>query len=417
MSTFTTTPSFSFDFGATSVKPEANKPIASARLRSTAQEDYYLSLCAKKGVMPTSYLNMNFEQLDAEIKRVFAYFPATQAQLDKIDKLILDLAEAGVTVKIDKSTLTGGKEGSASSFIQYLIDECYKHSENMPPNDTQLLKMCKMFHCPAVPFEQYGIERRIWLEGEPEMWRNPTAEEFATVIRTTMKKNEASKFLDEYETKFFDWQRTRIMVDSPKWSLIRTLEQRMANMESPIIKEWAVDENGQMVQVEHKVDRNQYYNPTGFVPVENEHLMLFSVEEADKYIDILKSDLKRKESEETDKAVRKFEKVEEGNGDDSKTFEELRRAKTVKEAIDNEFKGLQDLMFKLEAVAGYNDENLHNAISSLLVDNVNEESERENKLYIKEFMLNLIDDGYISFGAMADLCRDSLVAIRILIGR
>ena len=98
------------------------------------------------------------------------------------------------------------------------------------------------------------------------------------------------------------------------------------------------------------------------------------------------------------------------------TFEDIRKAKNPQQKYNNDLKELQDLMFNLEAVAGYADEELHNAVSDLLLqDEVDFETLQQQKLKIKEFMLSLVETQATSFEGLVELCKKSETAQNILI--
>jgi hypothetical protein len=358
--------------------------------------------------------------MDAEIKRVNSFFPASEAQLNKIDGLLNDLASVGIHTNVNKKNLSGGKEGTASSLIQHLINELSKHTAELPPTEAQLKRMVVMLHCVDIPFEEYDLTLKIYDQTDPNQWRYPTLNEFAYEIASKMKRAEVSKFLDEHEVKFFEWEKVRLKPDSPKWNFIKTLEERMSNTHRPSIVEWAIDQEGNWIRVNNKPNRMDNYNPKGFAPLQDEHLILFTNKEADAYIRLLQSDLKHISKQEEEQAISQFERKR--NADGGYGWEEIRSMsasdeREIQKRREKEFKELNDLMFKLDAVAGYHDETLHASVTSVLSDDVDADINKEAKTYIKNFMLILCEDGYITFGEMADMCRDNETAIRILIGR
>jgi hypothetical protein len=135
-------------------------------------------------------------------------------------------------------------------------------------------------------------------------------------------------------------------------------------------------------------------------------LMMFSVDEASKYIDILKSEMTRKDL---------YSYRDES--DNTETFEDIRQAKDANEARVKRYTELQDLMFKLEAVAGYENDELHQAVSIFMVDeDVDSEQLQDSRKVIRDFMLYLVENDFISFESMVDMCKNSEVAQKLFMG-
>ena len=221
-------------------------------------------------------------------------YPASEPQIQIIKDKIESLSKMGVNINApDFSKLTGGRTGTASTLIESLIEMERQYNDVLPPSEAQLQFLVSMYLCPDIPFEEnFEIKRKLDL-GEG-MWRKLTPEEFAEEIKSKMKKRDASAFIDAHRGVFHTWKTTRIRPEQFKY--IRQLEERMRDLSSPSAIEWCVDEEGNLVQVSKaKVDKSKDYNPTGYIPLEDMELLMFSVEQASQYIDMLKSEQGRKD--------------------------------------------------------------------------------------------------------------------------
>lgn len=401
--TITNESKFSFNFNNTNQPESTRTSSTTSRTTTERQIQYYLDLCVQRRIPPKNYIIMNYDELAKEITELKNFYPASENQVKMINDKVALLSTLGCTINPpDFTKLTGGREGSASRLIEHLINLERQYNANQPPSESQLIFLVNMYLCPDIPFERFNITKRVELEGG--LWRACTPDEFAQQITVKMKKTEASAFIDEHRGIFHTWKQTRVRPEQQRY--IRELEARMSNTSSPSVLEWSVDQEGNLIQVKKKVDKAKEYSPNGYTPLDEMQLQMFSIEEASKYIDILKSELGRKE-------LYKFGEV----SDTSLTFESIRKPKTEDECNANQYKALQDLMFKLEAVAGYNDEELHDSVTSLLFEEgINDEKLKQQKLKIKEFMLQLVEEEYISFEGMIELCKESEIAQRIMLG-
>jgi hypothetical protein len=400
--------SFAYDGGQ---KPSTQTPqIQGIRPITQRQVDYYLDLCKQRHVAPLNYTKMNYDELQKVIAELRSFYPASEKQIQTIKDKVTNLQELGENIAMPTAEvfnkLTGGREGTASNLIGALIEMEKKYADQLPPSDAQLEFLVQMYLCPDIPFESFDISRRIIIDEEKGLWRKPSPDEFAEEIKKHMKKTEASKFIDDHRGTFHDWKQTRIRPQ--QLSYIQELQKRLISIKSTSVMEWAVDMNGQLVQVEkHVQDKTSEYDPTAFIPLEDVQLLMFSTEEASKYIDILKSEQNKRYSNQ--------------GTEPDQTFEGLRTVETEKQLKDKEFKELNNLMFKLEKVAGYEDSDLHDSVTSLLIEKYAPEDEAkvlvENKHKIKEFMDELIESGAIDVEGLIELCKDSTIAVKILMGK
>lgn len=397
------------------------------RPATQAQIKYYLDLCKQRGIEPQPTENFNFDTMSAEIQRLMKIYPPSPAQVklindkinnlksiisnmhftdeqikqfednetDVISNIILGLINNNLNLDPIMKKLTGGRDGTASKLIENLINVEKQLSNIQEPTEKQLEIMVNMFFCPDVPFESYGISRRIELEGG--LWRKPTPEEFAEQIKYTLTKADASKFIDDYRGVFYEWKRTRIRPEQLRY--IMELERRLASQSPTTEINEAYTIDGDVVQINK--NKREYISGTEYVPHTQEQLIQFSIEQASEFIDQLKSELNRRESS-------TFEELEIEYNDINPSFYN-------KDKVEIEYQALKDLMYKLEAIAGYHDEELHDAVGIELIEDDNPESNVKNRKKIREFMKDLLETGSITFDGLMELARDCPTALKILI--
>lgn len=366
------------------------------------QVKYYLDLCRQKGVTPVNYMRMTYEELAKVIEELRLYIPVSENQLKMIREKIESLRGMGIEIKEpDYSKLTGGRGGSASTLIEQLLQKERENSDKMLPTEQQLQFIVGMYLCPDVPFENFDIKRRVELEGGK--WRKFTPDEFAEEVRLHMTKRDASAFIDMHRGVYHEWKSTRITQSQMEY--IRELEKRMADIHTPRITEWYVSMSGTLeMQTTKKVgDNGKYWAPKGYEGMSDFDLLQFSTDDASNYISILKSELGRKE-------LTAYRDV----SDNSQTLEFMREKKNKKE---NPMDVLVDLVFKMDAIAGYENDIAHDAVTPLLMlDGEDDEEVQEAKRQIREYMLYLVESGSITFDGLTQLCSDSEVAQKILLG-
>jgi hypothetical protein len=188
------------------------RPSAPADKPSTArQHKFYLDLCEQKRRKPIdNYESLTFNELSVLIDELKELRPISDAQLQAINNCLERLAKVGIFPDIDIDNLTGGREGTASKTLDYLFKLVNKHCppEPQPPSDKQLEYVASMYLCPAVAFEDYGVERWIYLENG--MKRRPTSEEFIDALRKAFDRASISDFINKYRGEFNEWRNTRI---------------------------------------------------------------------------------------------------------------------------------------------------------------------------------------------------------------
>ena len=188
------------------------RPSAPADKQSTPrQHKFYLDLCEQKRRKPIdNYESLTFNELSVLIDELKELRPISDAQLQALNNCLERLAKVGIFPDIDINNLTGGINGTASTTLDYLFKLVNKHCppESMPPTQKQLEYVASMYLCPAVAFEDYGVERWIYLENG--MKRRPTSEEFIDTLRKAFDRATISDFINKYRGEFNEWRNTRI---------------------------------------------------------------------------------------------------------------------------------------------------------------------------------------------------------------
>lgn len=361
--------------------------------------NFYKSLCEQKGLTLENTTGITINKLNELIAKAKSYFPPSEAQLIKINNLLETLRNGGIQIEVPEDTiksLTGGRNGTASSLINDLLGMMKAHNitEKTPPSDSQVNFLVSMFLCPDVAFEEYDIIKKIPLEDG--LFRMVTPTEFAEQIIEKMTKANASAFIDKYRTPFFTWKNSR--AKEGQINYIKTLEERLANTQSVSeIKYALVDGIVTRIQ-ETKHDKSNSWAPQGYTSLSDLQLAQFSVEDASKYIDILKHDLFRK-----NKIAQEPE------------IDENRPTLSQEQAIKVEFEKLENLMYTLEAIAGYEDPELHTAIN-YYINGGKKEYIYSCKEKIREFMLSLFPE-HISLEGLINAIADIPEAQFIFVGR
>lgn len=417
-----------YDFmGFMNYQSGATTKETKVRPATSGQIKYYNDLCRQRNIKPQPASNFNFETMSDEIKRLMSFYPASPAQVklihDKIESLkliisnmhftdeqveafrlnkpnvisiiIAGLIDNNLNLEPIMTKLTGGKNGTASKLIENLIAIERQFSDMQMATEKQVEILVNMFLCPDVPFENVGISRRVELEDG--LWRKPTPEEFANQIKATLTKADASKFIDDYRGAFYDWKKTRIRPEQLRY--IMELERRLGSQSPTTEVNEAYTLDGDVVEVgKHK---REYIKGQEYVPHTQEQLIHFTIKQASEFIDQLKSELNRKELSTL--------------LEPELTGDELRSVCSIKDSYDLEYNNLVDLMYKLEAIAGYNDEDLHQAVDEFLVQDSDPEHNKKNRQKIREFMKKLLETDAITFDGLIELAQDTPTALRILV--
>ena len=421
--------------GATTI----NKP-------SAGQVKYYKDLCTQRNIVPEDTSTWNFDTMSAKIKGLLEFKVPSPAQLNLIKTKMEKLAQFGIVeemVTIPKE-LTGGLNGTASVLIGELIEWEKKFSELDTPSDKQLDMLVGMYLCPDIAFEDYHINKRISLSkltpedkarykellvlldkgvfteiapgswkyvpatqdliDEMEVvkkkvtstWRKMTPEEFKKELATKLNKATASELINKSTGVFYEWKNTRIRPEQMKY--IRTLESRLAYQPVARAVEFAVSDEGEIIEV--NVAGKESIPGAEYNPIQDDELIMFTIPEADEFIGQLRMEVERRESNPIEA---------------EQDYDELRVARNQKEAMDIEHKAFDDLMYKLLAVAGYEDDDLLQASTYSLVTDESDDSQKVNRTKIRDFMRELIATQAITFHELITLTQESVTAQRILL--
>jgi len=194
-----------------------NNGKGSERVATEGQRKFYADLCKQKGVEEKDVSNYTYTQLDALVKELRAYKPASPGQMETILKKVENLRKIGYEfTPPPMEQLTGGYGGTASSLIEFLIKKETELGAKAEPSEGQITYIRDMLLCPDVPFEDYDIQKKVILEesegkskGKTE-WRFMSENEFEEEIRSKLTRKEASRLIDTYRGAFAEWRRTRI---------------------------------------------------------------------------------------------------------------------------------------------------------------------------------------------------------------
>jgi len=198
------------DYAASSTFQHPSKGNANSK-----QIETYLTICKEKFLQPINYESLSFDEMSKELTRVISL--RSQQQINLIHEKIAIIQGYGMNLDTFLSSspldeLTKGREGTASKLIQELFAIEKECNILLPPTDKQLDIIQDWILCPDIPFEEFSIQRTQVLNVEEgtTLWRRLTTPEFRNKISICMKRNEASKFIDDYRGVFHDWRKTRI---------------------------------------------------------------------------------------------------------------------------------------------------------------------------------------------------------------
>ena len=257
---------FNFDFFGNS--------STSGRKASPTQVKYYYDLCRQKSVVPkTDLTNLSYEEMSSRIDELIKMkedIPLSEKQKN----LIISICERNDWVVEEKipnlSSLTGGKGGTGEETINFLFEQEKLNRANLRPSEKQIGLIVSMYYCPDVLFSETGwVDKFEEVEGRKMLVR-PSANQVAEFIYENMNRDQASNFIGKYGTVAYEWKKTRI--NKNQEDFIRVLEERMSNLRMGF--------------------DSKEYSPQGYEPLDELSIKLFSVEEADKHIQLLQKELK-----------------------------------------------------------------------------------------------------------------------------
>lgn len=381
----------------------------------TEKQEKYLSDLRNRHHVPLTGIELlTFAQANQEISALRDRpAPASDAQLEKIGNIMEEMRQHGAKISISEekiNSLTGGRDGTASKMIEFLNAKKAELNIVAPASEAQVKTISEWFLCPDIPFEDFNVTKKVMMpDVSATAWRYFTPEEFKAEITSAMTKQEASRFIDQYRGTFYDWKKTRITQAQMKH--IRQLDERLANIESQAEVTFAQDLDGNVVEV--STANKNTYNPRAHEPLTEQQLMQMSFKEASTLIDQMKSEQSERyasidKSQDQQNLQDKFAKFDELTGVGS--------AKNANDARSNEFHRLSDLIYKLEAVAGQQNEELHALIQEVLVDGGGNADIAKTEL--KAFMHLCVDRAnkeraYRTAGALLQIAEDTVIGTAI----
>ena len=439
---------FSFNFEANTT---ASAPV---RDKSAGQVATYMKIVKQKRLQPVNLAGLNYQQMSDLIAEAIAFNPASLGQIELIGKLLVD---AGMSIPTEDfyEKLTFAQASNAIQELQSII------SEIAPPTDVQLASICKMFYCPDVRWEAYSIEIKVMLDtynmrhkrdalsnllfnedGSPVMeevqqWRYVTAEEFVTQVKEKFRKNDASKFLDAHRIAFEDWRKDRVS-DRTK-TMIRQIEDRIANIYVPIQVERKVDIEGKEVTddktddsdvsedsgVSNMAKKASWYAPRAYEPLSDAALLQFTQKEADIYLNRLRDEYARGASLGNQPAT--IDERKHGLVNYSLTnmdlVESTRTARTQADFNAKEWENLNNILYALCKVSGEDDMELINSGFYIFSSDQSGMSTEEaitatmdKRGYIRGYMMHCLESNFITMDGLLQMVDRCEIAKEILFG-
>ena len=300
---------------------------------------FYYDLCGQKKKTPVA----GVEEMDANTVKdmvdvLKAYYPASDKQIAIIMEKQTLLTKNNHHIDIDYSSLTGGFAGTASKLIEdlFALEKLYVKTK---PTINQLDFACKMYLCNACDFELEGVSRKVTLEDDK--WRYCTPEEFANRVSEVFTKQSLSEFINKYRNDFNEWKTTRIRP-------------------------------GQLNHIKQLLERSGSQ-------INELTLMMFSQDEAAKYIEQLLNEAKR---------PREYAEFEATDG-------LPRDIKNSEEILEIEENILRDMIYKVIAETGYEPDNVDAILATPQL--------------LKEYFIFLIQDCYIAPDELVRMMEDSTI--------
>lgn len=362
---------------ATYVAPQANP--ASAKMQK-----FLLDMRTRHHIAttPEEIALLSFKQVREELQELQSRpAPATPSQMEKINTIIAEMQAHGANINISAeklASLTGGREGTASKLIDFLMQKKGALNIVSPASEAQINTIAEWFLCPDIPFEDFNINKKVLMpDVSATAWRFLSVEEFKAELTAKLTRSDASRLIDAHRAVFYTWKQSRITKAQMKH--IRELDERLASIESQAEVTFAVDLDGEIVEV--ATAKKNTYNPRAHEPLTEHQLMQLSNKEATTLIDQMKKEQTERYAS-IDASPAQQDLQDKVAGFDDRTG--VGRAKNENDARSNEFHRMSDLIFKLEAVAGQESEGLHELVQEVLIDGGGNYEHAKNE--IKAFM-------------------------------
>lgn len=415
---------FSFNMNA----PHPATPAQQAsgpRMASPTQVSMYADLVAKRRIRAAyNIAAMTYEQAFEVINDAKGFYGASDAQIETIKRMFTQLQNAGEHVNMPGddffNRLTGGEGGSANTLIQTLITKTREIDTKEPPTPAVVSYIVKMFYYPDVDWESFGVPTKIPVDmlynadGSPicekPLFRHVQPQEFGEYILANKTAKECQQFLDTYRVGFNTYRNTRIRPEQERF--IRTLEGRLASLSKPRVAEWAVDIEGNMVQVSTS-GSSRDWNPSAYTTVYDDmQIRMLSIEQASAVIEKLQEDLAQPNEYSID--------------DKDVTFESLRHAKTQYEASVMEMKELNNFIHAVFAHTGcesddarvipYHDEHDRITQEKTIDEFFKAESftGKRKRNMIRDYLMFVMDADYVTLHTLRIMAERSVYATELV---
>jgi len=360
----------------------------------------YIDMCEKRRITPKKINLFTTKSLYAEIAIVKALpYKSSDSQQDMIINLLTEINTIvpNSYKPLSKESLANLNSAGASSLIERLVGERRNLNEIAPATEDQATKIAGWMFCPDIPWEEYGIELKIYVT-KLEYWSTEydvpedleirpfkavTVGQLKEQIKRKIKQKEANAMMNKYGSIFYAWSKTR-MTDGQILH-IRQLEERLCDISVPKQVEIAVDFEGNPIEIQYGNSRERVY-PDGYISLPDHELKQMSKQQATKFVYQLELEVKDKE----------LGKPGNFYGDSQQTFQEkvqvfcnqtgLGEARDAMEARTVEHRRLTDFVYALGANMGYVDEDLANRMNEFdgdLPDDIKQD--------VKSYMYQAID--------------------------
>jgi hypothetical protein len=371
-----------------------------SRAQSPSQAGYYNSLCKQHNLEPKVGFSLwDYETMSHEIQLLKDLKVAiSDKQIEIINKII---ERNSFKMEVDFSKLTGGRDGSASKFIEQLFKLEEANKANLPVTENQLTLLLNMFACPDANFADLGIDKFIPREHEGHVYKYKlSADEVAQAILDKVSQADASAFIAKYRDLYYGWKQTRLTIKQQEH--IRTLEARMMGTSSAGVEDEIFvtfeGERMSMSQLTGKI--NKEWAPKGYEPLSDLAIAQLSKEGAQEYIDRLNWEL----------SPAGREKIMGSSFVEDETFEMLRK----KDADSAEQDALRTIVHSLLASMGENATQEDELIPMALCD-FEKDSQADALRALRDLFNAVIDMGSIDFEDLFEMCKPSKIATQVLI--
>lgn len=391
---------------------------AQGKTASEGQRQLYYKMCMERSITPKAIDALSYDEMDALIKEAQKFRPVSPKQIETMKNMYAQLVEVGIRDKIPTTEMIQALGATnASKAIGNVIEVLKQNSHLLKPTEPQIEQIVNMYMCPDIPWETYGLERKIMMDsyneksGEQE-WKALLPKEFADQVMEKMTREQASQMMSDYSNVFYDWRKTRL--SQGKEEFIRTLEGRLADLYVPKRVEPASGIDGVSVSDEFKqiATTKVYDEESAYDPLPEYQMAQFSDEEASAYITQLQWELNFfKSSGYQDESENHFENIrytavdEDGNSMNYKQQHDF-----------EEFHHINEMMHRLQAVVGEENEHIDHEKLRILFNNGCPDLALEMKKELNEYMSYLMKEKLVDGATLFEMCGESDIAIEILFG-